>query len=161
MTPADFEALVRKELHSAWVVWRSETDGKLDEGRLRELQERYVSFALHAAWDRELDDLKEIAARWMTEGVTQKERADAAEARVGGLELDIEAWAKTARTVELHLLSANARLAALTEDGKRYRDALNEIACWGEGPQVSGKFDEPASAQTARAALAADEEGKG
>jgi hypothetical protein len=32
--------------------------------------------------------------------------------------------------------------------------ALNSIACWGEGPTVGGHFDEPHSAEIARAALA-------
>jgi chromosome segregation ATPase len=36
----------------------------------------------------------------------------------------------------------------------RLREALEEIASWNEGDVVTGKFDEPASAATARAALA-------
>jgi hypothetical protein len=33
-------------------------------------------------------------------------------------------------------------------------DALNQIAAWNEGAEVTGKFDEPAAASKARAALA-------
>ena len=35
----------------------------------------------------------------------------------------------------------------------RYENALNEIASWREGPEVTGTFDEPNSARIARAAL--------
>lgn len=37
-------------------------------------------------------------------------------------------------------------------------DALNSIASWGEGKEVSGKFDDPCSAQQAREALKKYEE---
>jgi hypothetical protein len=38
---------------------------------------------------------------------------------------------------------------------ERLRAALNKIASWHEGPVVTGAFDEPHSAMTARAALGA------
>lgn len=34
-----------------------------------------------------------------------------------------------------------------------YRTALNRIAAWNEGDEVTESFDEPAAARTARAAL--------
>lgn len=45
------------------------------------------------------------------------------------------------------LLAKDAEVRAL-------REALDEIACWDEGPEVTGSFDEPGSAKIARAALA-------
>lgn len=41
----------------------------------------------------------------------------------------------------------------LLERVRRYREALNEIASWGQGEQVTGSFDEPYAAQIAREAL--------
>jgi hypothetical protein len=48
-------------------------------------------------------------------------------------------------------LAAEAKVA-------RLRAALDEIASWSEGPVVNGGFDEPGSAQTARAVLAEEKE---
>lgn len=50
---------------------------------------------------------------------------------------------------------ASAEIADLTAEIERLRAALNEIASWREGPVVTGAFDEPHSAMTARAALGA------
>jgi hypothetical protein len=45
------------------------------------------------------------------------------------------------------LSAAQQRVAVL-------EDALTKIASYGEGPTVTGRFDEPAAARIARAALA-------
>lgn len=46
------------------------------------------------------------------------------------------------------------RLKALEESHGKLFEALNKIASWQEGPEVTGKFDEPVSARMAREALA-------
>lgn len=55
-------------------------------------------------------------------------------------------------------------LNTTTKDiGENYRiavEALDIIACWHDGPKVSGMFDEPASAEISRAALAKIQGGK-
>ena len=49
---------------------------------------------------------------------------------------------------------ARADVPALVSEVERLREALNDIASWKEGPEVDGRFDEPASARRAREALA-------
>ena len=41
----------------------------------------------------------------------------------------------------------------LEHRAKLLTDALDKIACWNEGEEVTGSFDEPCSAKTAREAL--------
>ena len=50
------------------------------------------------------------------------------------------------------LLAAAQRMS---ERVRVLREAMNNIASWGEGPVVTGAFDEPHAAMTARAALEA------
>lgn len=54
---------------------------------------------------------------------------------------------------EAEAIAAWNRRAASAESA-RMREALDKIACWDEGPKVTGSFDEPGAAQIARAALA-------
>lgn len=42
----------------------------------------------------------------------------------------------------------------LRDENERMREALNRIAAWDDGPEVTGHFDEPGSAHVARKALA-------
>lgn len=51
------------------------------------------------------------------------------------------------------LAAKDAELATLRERVRVYENALNEIASWGEGEKVTGRFDEPHSAKKAREAL--------
>jgi hypothetical protein len=44
-------------------------------------------------------------------------------------------------------------LGALRAENTRLRSALEHIASWGEGDPITGAFDEPHAAKTARAAL--------
>jgi hypothetical protein len=44
-------------------------------------------------------------------------------------------------------------LEAVEYERDAYRDALNEVAAWYDGPEVNGGFDEPASAAVARETL--------
>ena len=131
----------------------------------RDVDWKELAEILHAAWERELDDLKEIAARWMAEGVTQKDRADAAEARVKELERQIAQVARFGGPLAM----ANSRLAAL-------RLLLKEA--WGfpdypsPGEGMVSDADDALEQEEWRkrygilsekitVALAADEEGKG
>jgi hypothetical protein len=50
-------------------------------------------------------------------------------------------------------LEAAAALERLEAENQRLRGALNSIASWGEGETVDSSFDEPYSAQIARAAI--------
>lgn len=43
--------------------------------------------------------------------------------------------------------------SAVADRVKPLLDALNSLACWNEGPVVTGSFDEPDSARIARKAL--------
>ena len=52
------------------------------------------------------------------------------------------------------LATAQAELLAVRAERDRYKAALNEIASWGEGPEVTGSFDSPDTAKIAREALA-------
>lgn len=47
----------------------------------------------------------------------------------------------------------NDHADALRAELDRLRAALNEIASWNEGPEVSSSFDEPHAAKVAREAL--------
>lgn len=51
------------------------------------------------------------------------------------------------------LASVKAERDAALAENERLRAALNSIASWGEGPEVTSMFDEPGSAQAARDAL--------
>lgn len=48
---------------------------------------------------------------------------------------------------------AEEKIEELEARAERYRKALEEIASYGEGPVVTGGFDEPCSARIARRAL--------
>ena len=66
---------------------------------------------------------------------------------------------------QLYDLERQVRALAEEVDAARtiipiLRKALDDIASWGEGPEVCGAFDEPGSAQTARDALVAAGFGK-
>ena len=50
-----------------------------------------------------------------------------------------------------NLVAENTQLRA---ENNKLREALNRIASWNEGPEVTGSFDEPCSAEIARQALA-------
>ena len=54
------------------------------------------------------------------------------------------------------------RAAVARSEWERLEAALTRIASWSEGPVVTGRFDEPGSAEIARAALArlAEKEGR-
>lgn len=52
------------------------------------------------------------------------------------------------------------QLESIRTQNAAMREALNKIASWSEGPEVTSSFDEPASAMVARNALAAQPEGK-
>lgn len=56
---------------------------------------------------------------------------------------------------KLNRLSERLRteLAAKMDEVERLRTALNKIASWGEGKEVSGRFDSPYEARIAREAL--------
>lgn len=47
-------------------------------------------------------------------------------------------------------------LSAFQEKYKKMEEALNKIASWEEGEEVTGSFDEPGSARIARESLAFD-----
>lgn len=49
---------------------------------------------------------------------------------------------------------AYAQLQAKEREASEYREALDEISVWSDGPQVNGGFDEPGSAEIARKVLA-------
>ena len=86
----------------------------------RDVDWKELAEILHAAWERELDDLKEIAARWMAEGVTQKDRADAAEARWLKLadDLGLESGLKPVDwLIKNHVGALKARVKELEQNG--------------------------------------------
>jgi hypothetical protein len=73
------------------------------------------------------------------------------------------AWVKDARAAlsEKGFVAADfvaevdaAVVARLTAERDKFAAALNQIASWSEGANVTGSFDEPHSARIARAALA-------
>jgi len=72
-----------------------------------------------------------------------------------------EMWIRTndraeAKATSAFIAQANpATLLALLDALEAARGALDRIACWDEGPEVTPSFDEPYSAEVARSALAA------
>ena len=57
---------------------------------------------------------------------------------------------------DLKFLSRQQADAQLRADNERLREALRKIAQYEEGPEVTGSFDNPGDAKTARAALEED-----
>ena len=57
------------------------------------------------------------------------------------------------KSIRSPLSFALDRIAELEADNARFRAALNELACWDDGPTVIGRFDDPHSASVARQAL--------
>jgi hypothetical protein len=55
---------------------------------------------------------------------------------------------------ELAFECSPPNILAIVARVRGYREALNKIASWSEGPVVKGSFDEPAAASVARTALA-------
>lgn len=53
--------------------------------------------------------------------------------------------------------AAEAKVTALAQQVERLEAALNDIAAWHDGPEVTGRFDEPGAARVARAALRREE----
>lgn len=77
-----------------------------------------------------------------------KEGAEALDALAAGRELLAWAGARLA-----------ARVEALQAERDRYRAALEGLACYREGPEVTSSFDEPYAARVARAALEVKSDG--
>lgn len=56
-------------------------------------------------------------------------------------------------TVDRQIAEVVFDVRALVEENIRLRQALTQIACWNDGPQVTPTFDSPWTAQVARDAL--------
>jgi hypothetical protein len=99
-------------------------------------------------------------ARAVAERVKAEHAAELAALKAREAALSVEAVDLRARVAEvLDNMRKLVELAAAREE--RLRKALDRIASWSEGDEVTGSFDEPCSARTARAALAPDAGGEG
>ena len=69
------------------------------------------------------------------------------------LELLIEGMLILNNNDDARRAACRAELDALREAAGRYKAALDKIASWGEGAEVTGSFDSPHTARIARQAL--------
>jgi hypothetical protein len=67
---------------------------------------------------------------------------------------ELERWQSAPLTEDLRFTAAaRTALPELVAEVRRLRAGLAEIASYGEGPTVTGKFDEPTAARLARKIL--------